>query len=490
MAKAVDKILGEIRAGNRRPVYLVSGDLVLAVPEAARLAAALAEAGGCNVLERRRPAQLGAILADLKTYSLFTPAKVVLVVDAAVLGDRGAAADLIDQAEEGLPVAAPTAELSAAGLPAAGREAASRLLQALRLFGVDPRAAGAEAGLSALPDWVFEGGGQARRKGKKARTAKARKALREGLLPLLEAALAAGLVGFAESDLAELGEVVERGLPAGHALVLAEGAVDPQHPIVETLVRQGAAVELGHVEAGKDGQWQGLSTLTDELARETGVRIAADALEELARRTLRQSGNWGNRTVEAGSTARLAAEYRKLAAILGEGTIRKPLVEQTVQDRGEEDVWQILDALGGGRGGEAVARFRRLVGTAEDTVATRLSFFNLLAGFCRQLAAIAGMMKLARVPPGERSYNRFKDHMAPALQAELPTGGKSPLAGLHPFRLYRAYLAASRIHENELALLPWRVLETEMRVKGESSDPDAAIAQLMAHVAAAQRGAR
>jgi len=483
MAKAVDKILEEIRAGRPGAVYLVYGDLVLARPQAARIAEALAALTGGSVVERRRPTGLGAIFADLRTYSLFSGSKVILVVDAAIFADRKAAADLVDQAEEGLPVPDAVGEL-----PTAVREAASRLLQALRLFEIVPRETGAAQALEALPDWAFEGGVKRKKRGKRARSAKARKKLREELLPLLEAALGAGLEGFAESDLAELGEIVENGLPEGHALVLAEQSADPGHPVVASLDRRGAAVELAHVEAAKGGRWQGLGDLVKQLEKDTGAGIAPNALDELARRTLRQGSDWKDPSADSGSTARFAAEYRKLAAMAGGGAIDRALVERTVQDRGEEDVWKILDALGGGREREALDRYRRYVAAADDATSARLSFFNLLAGFCRQLTAISGMMKIARVQPGERNYQRFKSRLAPALQGELPTGEKSPLAGLHPYRLHRAYLAASGIPESELARMPWRILETEMRLKGESSDPDAALTQLMARVTAMRRG--
>ena len=73
--------------------------------------------------------------------------------------------------------------------------------------------------------------------------------------------------------------------------------------------------------------------------------------------------------------------------------------------------------------------------------------------------------------------------MAPALQGDLPAGADNPVAGLHPFRLHRAYLAAGRFDPAQAATLPWRVLETELQLKGESGDPDTALAQLVAHLA-------
>ncbi|MEO1367144.1 MAG: hypothetical protein AAFX50_08185, partial [Acidobacteriota bacterium] len=161
-------------------------------------------------------------------------------------------------------------------------------------------------------------------------------------------------------------------------------------------------------------------------------------------------------------------------------------VEETTKDRGEEDVWQILDAIGNGRGGEAITRYKRLIDGADDPIGQRLSFFGLLASFCRQLSAVAGVARSVRAQPGVRSYNQFKDRVAPKLQGELEGGVKNPLGGLHPFRLHKAYLAASRIDRQELMRLPWRVLETELRIKGESSDADGAVIALIGHLVASR----
>jgi DNA polymerase III delta subunit len=198
--------------------------------------------------------------------------------------------------------------------------------------------------------------------------------------------------------------------------------------------------------------------------------------------------------VDSDSTARLAGEYRKLANLVegtaeSTGKIDRRLVEQTVEDRGEEDVWQLLDAIAAGRGGEALDRLHRLIGSAEDALAARLTFFSLLSSFCRQLVAIRGMMRVARVPAGEPNYARFKSQHAPALQGEISIGGKNPLAGLHPFRLHRAYLAASRLPEPFLATLPSDLLDTELQIKGESGEADVALARLVARLSQGARRA-
>lgn len=453
------------------------GDRVLAEPAGERLAAAVAEKAGCPVETHRRPPRLTPILGDLRTFALFAPAKVVLAVETGVLADRTAAAAFLDEAGEALPLSGG----GEGGLSGADRRAAVRLLQAVRLFDLDPYEGEPAAVLCRLPDWAFAGA-SGRRSKKKAEE------LREGLAALLDGARREGIEGFPREEVSELAAVVRDGLPEGHVLVLAESAVAAEHPVVAALEERGAVARLARVESGKGG-WTGLPELVAELTRQTGVGIDRPALEALARRTLKGGSGWGASPAEADSTARFAGEYRKLAHLaqgLGRSRIGAEMVEEAVEDRGQEDVFKILDAVGEGRGEEGLDRLRRYLAAASDSGSARLSFFALFAGFCRNLTAVRGMMRAAGVRPGERSYPRFKDRQAPALQRDLD-GFKSPLAGLHPFRLHRAYLAASTMDEAYLARLPWRVLQTELALKGESGSPEAALAELMLEVAAQAR---
>jgi hypothetical protein len=276
-------------------------------------------------------------------------------------------------------------------------------------------------------------------------------------------------VGWAESDVVDLAALIEHGLPQGHSLVMVEASAAPEHPIVERLLERGAALDLGRIEVDRRGEFGGLERLAQELERETGARIDGAALGEL---------------IAADSTARLAAEYRKLAGLAGGGAIDLSLVELVVEDRGEEDVWKLLDAVGEGRPAEALERLRRMLYAAEEPMAVRLSLFSLFAEFCRQLLAVKQSAGLLGVSLGERSYRRFQERVAPRLQAELPSGTPNPLASLHPYRLHRVYLAASRLRGYDVSPLPWRVLETELRLKGESGDGDIALAHLVVALSA------
>jgi hypothetical protein len=492
-------VLEALAQGDPLQVLLVHGDLVLAEPAALEIAETLAARHGARVESHRRPPSLAPLLQDLRTFSLFGSAKVLLAVDTAALADRSAAADLVDDAEEALPLgAAAAAGGSGPALSARERQAASRLMQVLRLFDVEAGRGSAEQALAQLPAWVLEGGKAVRRgRGGRGRGKRQVEELRAGLAALLEAALREEVSGHAPGDLADLTAAITGGLPAGHALVLAERDVAMDHPLVRLLAERGAVKAVGEVEAERGG-WQGVELLAAELERQTGVGISRQALDELARRTLRKPGDRpaagrgaeARHTVTADSTARLAGEYRKLAhlAKAGGGRIELRMVEESVEDRGEEDVWKLLDAIGGGQGGEAMDRLQRLLAGADDPAGARLAFFALLATFCRRLTAVRGMLRFAGVPAGESNYNRFTSRLAPALQREV-AGGKNPLAGVSPWPLYRAYLAASRLPEAVAARLPWDVLETELQLKGESGEADAALARLVLHIATAIKSA-
>ena len=475
---SLESVLEAVESGRRQPLYLVAGDRVLAEPAAVQLGQRLAGQAGCEVELHRRPDDLGRILVDLRTFSLFSTAKVAVVVDSAVLADLAAASALLAEAVRELPVA------GGDELPPAHRRAAARLLQVLRLYQIDPRAGAAAEVVSQLPAAAFAGKG-----GRKPAAARLGE-IRNGLADLLEAARAGGLEGRAEGDLAMLAEVHAGGLPEGHCLVLAESAVARDHPLVAALAASEALVELERVEPGRRGGWAGLAELAAELESQTGVGIDRRALDELAGRTLQSARRKRGAApgAAADSTSRFAAEYRKLASLADGGRIDGELVRSVVADRGEEDPWQILDRIGAGAGSDAVRRLRRLLAAAEDPTGARLAFFGLVAEFARHLTAVGGSLARGGIPAGVRSYPRFKQSVAPKLQQELADGVASPLAGLHPYRLHKAYLAASGAPRDGLERLPVRLLETELLLKGESSRPQVALEGLLIELATLAAG--
>lgn len=407
--------------------------------------------------------------ADLRTFSLFADGKVVAVVESGVFADRATAAALFEEVRQQLPWSG-----GADDLTGKARDAATRLLQVLRLFDLDAAALGPERAIASLPEALLGGKGTRGGKGKGAV-----EEVRAGLRPLLQAAIASGLRGLGDNAASLVADLVRDGLPERHALVLIESAVAEDHPVLEALTRREAVVFAGEVTAGKGG-FDGLQALASELERETGVEIDRAALSALARRTLRFAEGFGDgREVDADSMARFAGEYRKLAALSGGAKIQSSLVETSIEDRGQEDAFQILDAIGDGKAAEALTKLERYLGSAEDPLAARLMFFGSLAGFCRRIVAVRGLAAALRVPSGERNYGRFSTQWAPKLQGEIPGLAKNPLAGMKPFPIFKAYQAAGRIPAATLDTLPARLLETERRLKGDSGDPDAALAALV-----------
>jgi DNA polymerase III delta subunit len=481
-----ETLLARARAGELPAVLLVRGDRALAAPLAGRLAAALGAEWETEPRREISPDKPANLIADLQTLALFEPGKLVVVEESGWLADREVAGVLMKQVLAALPFAGGVESLTG---PA--RAAAVRLLQVLRLHDIDPTTLPPERALATLPETLFASG-------KKSAESMPAPEARRGLLPLLVAAVEAGLRGEGEQGASLVADLVRDGLPERHLLLLVESAVAARHPVVAALALREGVVDAGRLEVAKGGDRNGpkvagLERLVAELERETGARITTDAAQELARRTLReedvrQGGEKG--AIDADSSARFGAELRKLAALAAGKRIDLALVATNVEDRGEEDVWKILDVLGEGQLAGALERIRRRLAAADDADGERLALFGLLAKHARHLTALAGALAATGTPANVSSYPAFRDRIAPRLQGELPGVTLNPLAKQNPFPLHRAYQAASRFALPALARLPALVLETERRLKGDGDEPDAALAALAAALAAppASRG--
>lgn len=438
----------------------------MAEPKARELADRLAGEDGYTVARHRE--SLAGVLDDLETYSLFGEAKVVVAVETALLADKKAAAALVDATVDD-PVADPSAELNRRQ-----RWGATRLYTVLKMFGIDPFAGGADEVIAGLPDQAL--------KGASGRLGKARvDERRQQLALLLEAAREQDVAAYSEAVGERLVVALEEGFPDRNHLILVESAVAADQPLVERLRERGALIEAGEITAERRGGWAGVDRLVETLVEETGVEADPVAIGELAQRTLKRKARDRSGSVDAASAERFAAEYRKLASF-ADGRIGRGDVERLVIDRGDQDVFEILDAIGEGRTGQALHRFSRYLDAAPDPTAARLSLFAQLATFCRHLAWVDARIAATGVESGMDHYPRFKQRLAPVLAAD---DGVGELAGIHPFRLHRVYLAASRLKPGHAAGLPAQVLTAERRIKGDSRSPDLAMDVLMADLCAA-----
>ncbi len=391
----------------------------------------------------------------------------VVAIDTAILADKAAAASLIDTAVDD-PVSDPTDDLNRRQ-----RWGATRLYTALKMFGIDPFVGTAQDVIAGLPDSAL--------KGASGRIGAARvNERREQLALLLEAAREQDVEAYTEAVGERLVEVLEKGFPEKHHLILVESTVAEDHPLVEQLEQRDAVIRVGEISADRSGAWAGVDKLARTLAQETGVEVEPAALRALAERTLKRRARDRTGAVDEASAERFAAEYRKLAG-LAEGMIGRELVEGNVADRGDQDVFQILDAVGQGDVRTALQRYTRYQDAAEDPIASRLGFLSQLATFCRHLLWVDVRLQETGIERGV-AYPQFKQRLASKLAAK---DGVGELAGIHAFRLHKAYLAAGRLRPGQAARLPAKVLLAEQRIKGESRSPDLALEVLVAEVCAA-----
>lgn len=454
-----------LTAETTSQLHLVVGNPTLAEPKARELAQRLAGEDEYTVARHRE--SLAGVLDDLETYSLFGEAKVVVAIDTALLADKRAAAALVDAAVDD-PVDDAASELNRRQ-----RWCATRLFTALKLFGIDA--------FEGPPSEVVAGLPEAALKGASGRLGEARvNERRQQLALLLEAAREQDVSASGEAVGERLIDALESGFPERHHLILVESSVAPDQPLVERLRERGALIEVGDISAERGGGWAGVDRLARAMEEETGVEAEPGAIRELAERTLKRKPRDRSGVVDDSSAERFAAEYRKLASF-ADGRIERADVERIVTDRGDQDVFQILDAVGEGDAGAALHRFARYQDAASDPIAARLGFFSQLATFCRHLVWIDARLAETGLDRGVSHYPQFKQRLAPRLSAE---SGVGELSGIHPYRLHKAYLAASRLRPGVAASLPARVFTAEQRVKGESRSPDLAVEALLAEVCA------
>jgi hypothetical protein len=154
------------------------------------------------------------------------------------------------------------------------------VLQVVRLHDLDPSGAPAESLLAALPDQLFVD-----KKGAEADT------VRAALVPLLAAALEAGLTGIGASAVSLLADLLRDGLPERHLLVLVESAVAEAHPLVVALERRGGIADAGRLN--RSGRDRG-SAACARSHRETGRHHSRRRVEPHAARSARRTAGAAN----------------------------------------------------------------------------------------------------------------------------------------------------------------------------------------------------
>ncbi len=395
-----------IGRGEAEPVYLLVGDEFLCRGAAHDLIGALVPEAQrtLNVVELDSSASPRRVSDEISTLPMFKGSKAVFVQPAEFLAPKRAQGDAFDRPrklwEEGKQ-----------------REAARRLL------GLAARAGFPLAGLGrrTVSDW--DGAGLRMTAADRAWVeAAAELAEREGM-------------AVPESDTRALEEVLRRGLPRLHHLILASEEVDRTCALTKAALALGVEIPRllpGATTGGKRGEVS-LAELSAEVLGPLGKRLEPPAERLLLARI--------------GEDARaLASELGKLAAYVGGRlTIGAADVSEVVEAGPGEDYFALTNAL---EGRDSAGMLRAI----DDEIARgspALKILGGLAGGVRGLLfARANLANLGVT--GRMSYQDFERRVAPALAEGDRKSGRKPG---HPFRAYKRAEASLRFALGELPAL-------------------------------------
>ena len=398
MSESLAALLAEVKAGKVRPLYLCWGEEFLVRRDAEALSQALIPdaAAGLNhaVLDAASPRE---IAAELMTLPLFPGRKVVVARDPEFLAPKKGRVDALGKVREAWK---------------AGRrkESARRLLALVARAGwsvaeVDPSipgAPGAEAWREELGitladadlDWLREMAAFIREEG----------------------------VTAPESDVSPLLQALERGLPEGHALILAATDVDGRHPLLKVAQKQGAVVER-KIGSGRLRDLD-LSGAARSFLEGSGKRLGPGAEKALRDRL-------------GGQMRLLQSELEKLVAYVQGPVIRREDVEAVVARVREEEFLELSDALQK----RDLAAALRYVDEALEHGAAALMILGAVASVVRGLIeSHERMTQLGRGQP-PRSFDEFKSRIFPGVEREARQHGQRVP---HPWAAFLGMQAAAR----------------------------------------------
>lgn len=404
-AVGVEDCLAEARAGKPAAVYLFDGDPFLSLRAAREVAFALVPEAqrALNLVELDAAASPAEVAAELATGGLFGGGKVVLVQEPAFLQSKEDVAEGFDRARE----------MWAQGRQ---REAARRLLA------LAAKAGWTAADLAQGKDGPAQPADWERELSVEVDTA-AGDFVQEAARFAVERDMQA-----AKDDASALDALLERGLPAGHVLVVAAGKVDGRLPLVKRLAAAGRRVTAA---LEKEGPWDAqklvLAPLIEALLAGTGKRMDRAAEVRLAELV--------------GDDARvLAGEVAKLAAHAGDRkVIGAADVDAVVTRTAEDPFFALGNAVEARDLGQALAVLDRSLGGG----ASPHMLLGSLASTVRRLVV---ERERARVAAGARRLGSFAEWQKEVLPA-IP---EEELGQKKPYGFWMKYQAAMRFSREEL----------------------------------------
>jgi DNA polymerase-3 subunit delta len=414
----VAALLREIREGRVLPLYLVWGEEYLVRREADALVEALVPGTLASLnlvaLDGASPRE---VAAELATLPLLPGNKVVLLRDPEFLAPKKGRTDALAKARDAWK---------------AGRrkEGARRLLALVARAGWGKEALRpGEPGAPSVEDWKDE----------------LSVPLADPDVDFLHevaAYISEEGVAAPESDASSLLALLERGLPKGHALVMAATDVEAKSPLLRLARELGAVVERKLASRLRDLD---LREVAREFLQPFQKRLAPGA-EELLRERV------------GGNMRLLQSELEKLALHATGALIERSDVELLVAHTRDEEFLELVDAL-------QKQDLPTALGYVEEALrggSPPLLLLGAIASVVRGL--VEAQERSTHLGGGRppRSFDDFKARLFPAIERELkPAGARVP----HPYAAFVAALAGARYGRARLRASLLACAEADLALK-------------------------
>lgn len=422
MSVDMDEVLAEVKAGKVAPLYLLWGEEYLVRKGADELVKVLVPDAsmGLNfaVLDAASPRE---VAQELATLPLFPGRKVVLVRDPEFLAPKKGRGDALGKARE-------------AWKAGKRKEGARRLLALAARAGwgvdqLDPSAPGAPS----VEEWKEELDVE----------------LAEADVTFLKEAAAfcrEERITAPEGDASALLELFQKGLPKGHALVLAATDVDAKSALLKFAKEAGRIVERKVAARHKDLD---LSEIAQEFLAPFKKKLGRGALEQLKERI-------------GGNIRLLQSELEKLAVYAEGSTIEVADVAQLVHHSREEEYFELSEAL-------QKRDLKGALGYAEDAMGQGTHALQLLGAVA---SIVRGLLenheRLGQYARGSppRSFDEFKARIFPKIEQEAKAAkGRAP----HPYAAFLSMQAAARYERRELLRALVACAEADLELKSSAS---------------------
>jgi DNA polymerase-3 subunit delta len=422
MSADLEDVLAEAKAGKVEPLYLLWGEEYLVrrgADELVKLLLPDASAGlNFAVLDAASPRE---VAQELATLPLFPGRKVVLVRDPEFLAPKKGRGDALGKARE-------------AWKAGKRKEGARRLLALAARAGwgadqLDPSASGAPS----VEDWKEE----------------LNVDLAEADLVFLKEVATfcrEERISAPEGDASALLELFQKGVPKGHALVLAASEVDAKSPLVKFAVDKGQVVERKVAARHKDFE---IEPLAAEFLKPFKKKLGKGAAEQLKERI-------------GGNVRLLQSELEKLATYAEGSTIESADVALLVAHTREEEYFELSEALQN-------RSLKSALDYAEDAMGQGTHALQLLGAVA---SVTRGMLenheRLEKYAAGglPRSFPDFKSRVFPRIEEEAKAAkGKAP----HPYAAFLAMQGAARYKRRELLDALVACAEADLSLKSSAN---------------------